>query len=201
MSTPTEQPLRTGFVQVVCFIYCFVYSFSRRKIPPSRIKFASCRHHTMCNCPSLAFFHWKGWKRMWDLPRTWSPHQAEGALPFPCNPKPASISWTQMFLGWVTVKLRASSSPVPISSAACGQFWCRGLSWPCKSTSQSWKGLSSHSHSLWLSHKCLSFYELWECGIFFQNLTERSLWISRFTLSNSLHSRLPKFFPSWFSVE
>lgn len=69
------------------------------------------------------FSIWNGWKRMWDLPIVWSPHQAEGVLPFPCNPKPTSISWMQVFPGWLTVK--RAQHWAHLSIAECVQFRCR----------------------------------------------------------------------------
>lgn len=95
--------LHVRFLQNVCFIYCFVYYFSRRKIlhAGSSLHLAQTKPHVV---QSLAVFHLKyrvspRWKRMWDL-IVWSPHQAEGAWLVPCNPKLTSTSWTQLFLEW-----------------------------------------------------------------------------------------------------
>lgn len=98
------------FPQNVCFIYCFVYYLSRRQILWAGSSVHLAETKPCVAVQSLAVFHSEctagcpTWERMWDLPTVGSPHQAEGALPVPCNPKPTHAFQTQMFLGWVTMK-------------------------------------------------------------------------------------------------
>lgn len=116
------------------------------------------------------FSIWNGWKRMWDLPIVWSPHQAGGAA-IAC-PKPTSISWMQVFPGWLTVKRAQHWAHLSISWMCPVQM--QSLKQSCRSTSHRKERLSSHPRSLWVSH-------LWAVGvrIFLHNLTEGSLWISQ----------------------
>lgn len=105
-----------GFLQNVCFIY----SFSSERILSAGSSLLLTESKPCAVVQSLAGFHLEWLKKMWDLPIVWSLHQAEGVLPFPCNPKPTSISWMQVLPGWLTVK--RAQHWAHLSIAECVQF-------------------------------------------------------------------------------
>lgn len=132
---------------------------------------------------SLAAFHLEWLKKNVRSSYSVIPHQAEGVLPFPCNPKPTSISWMQVFAGWLTVK--RAQHWAHLSIAECVQFRCRAKAVLAGAP------VTERKDSPAIHAVCGSLiYELWGCGIFLHNLTEGSLWISQLNFIELTASRL-----------
>lgn len=128
-----------------------------------------------------------------ELFLVWSPPQTEGTLQVPCNPKPASTSWTPALNTNVPL---VSDSENDRASSSPGHVHISEPTWPVDAeptvvlqehTLQ--RGALVSSHGLRIARIALSRFR--ECGLFFQNFTKRSVYVSQLTLElNLLHSWL-----------
>lgn len=139
---------------------------------------------------SLAVFHLENTsKRMWDPPIVGSPHQAEGALLVPYNPKLTNTSQTQIFLGWVTVKTAEHQVHLAMFTSlnvASSDTEPNVILQECQSRE------SKTFQPFTVCGSLINAYHfIGNVGFFFKNMTGRSLWGSQLTLEfNSLHSWL-----------
>lgn len=187
------------FLQKVCFIYRVVYYLSRRKIlwAGSSVRLAETKPCVAVQ--SLAVFHPECRPAPLKKEREiflWWHHpirQRESCqflviLNLPTLPKhKCSLDewqWKQQSIKFTWPRSRCREH-ISHGNGASSDAEPHAVLQECQS--QKWKTLQPFS--LWISPKCLSSY--WECGIFFKNMTGRSLWASQLTLEfNSLHSCL-----------